>query len=51
MEFFPGRDTLPSHARSLRGESRRFRREREIVKALKSLGLHRTSPAETTPLS
>jgi hypothetical protein len=29
MEFSLGRDTLPSQARSVRGESRRLRRERD----------------------
>jgi hypothetical protein len=36
MEFSLGRDTLPSHARSLRGESRRLRRERDNAKKLLS---------------
>jgi hypothetical protein len=31
MEFSLGRDTLPSQARSVRGESRRLRRERDIA--------------------
>jgi hypothetical protein len=36
MEFSLGRDTLPSQARSLRGESRRLRRERDNAKKLLS---------------
>jgi hypothetical protein len=32
MEFSLGRDTLPSQARSVRGESRRLRRERDNAK-------------------
>src|SRR6185437_13811664 len=32
MEFSLGRDTLPSKARSVRGESRRLRRERDNAK-------------------
>ena len=34
MEFSLGRDTLPSQARSVRGESRRLRRERDNAKKL-----------------
>ena len=34
MEFSLGRDTLPSQARSVRGESRRLRRERDNAKTL-----------------
>ena len=34
MEFSLGRDTLPSQARSARGESRRLRRERDNAKTL-----------------
>ena len=34
MEFSLGRDTLPSQARSVRGESRRLRRERDNTKTL-----------------
>src|SRR5207245_7665564 len=36
MEFSLGRDTLPSQARSVRGESRRLRRERDNAKKLLS---------------
>ena len=36
MEFSLGRDTLPSQARSVRGESRRLRRERDDTKTLLS---------------
>ena len=32
MEFSLGRDTLPSQARNMRGESRRLRRERDNAK-------------------
>ena len=32
MEFSLGRDPLPSQARSMRGESRRLRRERDNAK-------------------
>ena len=34
MEFSLGRETLPSQARSVRGESRRLRRERDNAKKL-----------------
>ena len=34
MEFSLGRDTLPSQARSVRGESRRLRRERDNARTL-----------------
>jgi hypothetical protein len=36
MDFSLGRDTLPSQARSVRGESRRLRRERDNAKKLLS---------------
>ena len=41
MEFSLGRDALPSQARSVRGESRRLRRERDNAKKLLSLCLVR----------
>jgi hypothetical protein len=41
MEFSLDGDTLPSQARSVRGESRRLRRERDNVMTFFAFCLHR----------
>ena len=49
MEFSLGRDTLPSQARSVRGESRRLRRERDNAKKLFPDVCSGGSPSVTAP--
>jgi hypothetical protein len=54
MEFSLDGDTLPSRARSVRGESRRLRRERDNARTLLCLYfrcLFRQFLGVTTPLS